>query len=518
MYQNENYSNKWFYAFITNMSYINDGMTEITITTDVFQTWQFDITWKQSFVEREMINVADDLIGANRINEGLETGEYVVKTQYPIHELEPYYIIAYIGEYFYDFDANNNPVGFWVNQKGYKYNGIYSSVTFIVCKDNGFRYIMERMKYEDNSNNILTIFTVPKFAIGDPIPPSGSGTSYTWQTLGFQVMDFDKFTTEYDLTNFMPALSNNEDFENYIPRNKKLLQYPYIYLGFNPPTGTPKVFRFEDFNDNKPGFYAYSEINPNPSVCLVPYSYRRQNKASYKNCLYDIISLSGYPTISYKTDVFNTWLAQNQEILNLSLSQEASSYQQQTANNIIGQVQDSVNTGLNLAGDISSNKNNTGNNSIIGNIKEITSAIGGAISRGVNQGFTDKNHELNVQMQMAQIEKQKMLPDTGVLSGSNSTLLGYGLNDENTFSVYCIKKEFAERIDKYFDMYGYKTNTLKIPNLNNRPNWNYIKTINANLIGNIPQNDLIAIKSFFDNGITLWHNPATYLDYSQNNR
>jgi len=43
------------------MEYINDNMTLISITTDVFQTWQFDFTFKQSFVEREMINVADDI-------------------------------------------------------------------------------------------------------------------------------------------------------------------------------------------------------------------------------------------------------------------------------------------------------------------------------------------------------------------------------------------------------------------------------------------------------------------------
>ena len=60
MYQNENYLDKWFYAFITGMRYINDGMTEISITTDVFQTWQFDLIYKQSFVEREMINTLDD--------------------------------------------------------------------------------------------------------------------------------------------------------------------------------------------------------------------------------------------------------------------------------------------------------------------------------------------------------------------------------------------------------------------------------------------------------------------------
>lgn len=61
MYQNTHYSNKWFYAFILGMEYVNDNMTRIVITTDPFQTWQFDITFMQSFVEREMIATNSDV-------------------------------------------------------------------------------------------------------------------------------------------------------------------------------------------------------------------------------------------------------------------------------------------------------------------------------------------------------------------------------------------------------------------------------------------------------------------------
>lgn len=61
MYQNENYSNKWFYAFITGMRYINDGMTAISISTDTWQTWQFDLKFYPSFIEREMIDPAQDV-------------------------------------------------------------------------------------------------------------------------------------------------------------------------------------------------------------------------------------------------------------------------------------------------------------------------------------------------------------------------------------------------------------------------------------------------------------------------
>ena len=61
MYKNKNYGDKWFYAFVIGMEYENDGRTNVAIQTDVFQTWQFDILWKQSFIEREMLSVADDI-------------------------------------------------------------------------------------------------------------------------------------------------------------------------------------------------------------------------------------------------------------------------------------------------------------------------------------------------------------------------------------------------------------------------------------------------------------------------
>ena len=170
----------------------------------------------------------------------------------------------------------------------------------------------------------------------------------------------------------------------------------------------------------------------------------------------------------------------------------------------------------------------------VGQVQNLVGGVGGLIGGGISGNYAGiatseintainmyssaKNHDFYIKQQMAQIEKQKLLPDKVSLSSSNATLIGYNLVDKNIFTRYNIKRQFAERIDKYFDMYGYLTNTVKIPNLNNRPNWNYVKTIGVNIIGDIPQEDLQTIKNMFDNGITLWHNKNTFLDYSQNNR
>ena len=89
----------------------------------------------------------------------------------------------------------------------------------------------------------------------------------------------------------------------------------------------------------------------------------------------------------------------------------------------------------------------------------------------------------------------------------------------NGFSFYkmAIKQEYAKIIDDFFSMYGYKVNEVKIPNITGRQNWNYVKTIDCNLLGDIPQEDMQKLKDIFNSGVTFWHNPNTFLDYSQSN-
>lgn len=74
--QNKPESYKYYFYYITNMEYISDELTDVTIKLDVFQTYQFDFHYLQSFIEREHTN--NDSVGANTIPEGLETGEYII--------------------------------------------------------------------------------------------------------------------------------------------------------------------------------------------------------------------------------------------------------------------------------------------------------------------------------------------------------------------------------------------------------------------------------------------------------
>lgn len=114
--------------------------------------------------------------------------------------------------------------------------------------------------------------------------------------------------------------------------------------------------------------------------------------------------------------------------------------------------------------------------------------------------------------------EHKMIPDS-----SRGNINGADINtasDQNGFYFYkkSIKAEFARIIDDFFSKFGYKVNRIKQPNIYGRQNWNYVKTVNAIVeADNVPEKYLEEYRQMLNSGITFWHNPATFLDYSQSN-
>ena len=118
MYKNAAYSNRWFYAFIEKMEYINDGRTDVKIRTDCMQTWMFDITINPSFVERE--HAASDEIGEHTIDEGIETGEYIVNNRYSLSTGDQLMIVVAVSK-----NASGEM------ETGYFYNGMTTGMTLM---------------------------------------------------------------------------------------------------------------------------------------------------------------------------------------------------------------------------------------------------------------------------------------------------------------------------------------------------------------------------------------------------
>lgn len=505
-YKNTDTSSKWYFAYIVKAEWLSEHSSKVYIKTDVWQTYQFNIDFKKSFVEREMINVADDIAGSNLEPEDLETGEYIQEENFSLSGFGICYVLA-CGR---DPATISGTGASTSTYHGNVVNNIASGLWYYIGNYTRVLGMIQTIVNAGYPDDIVSIYSIPTCAI------YGWSQDYTIEELddpnevwGFwcqNFADFDGLTWDVAI-----AMTN---LNGYTPRNKKLLQYPFCYLGFNAPNGATKIFRYENFTavtgTSNARFQIISEVNPNPNVYLIPYKYRESGNYNP----HEAVVFQGYPNIGYSTDYFSGWIAQNQNLLSIDYQRQDLNYDMSMSKQV-----------LNYASGIANSVGQITSGNIGAGIGTAIEQSGGAL---LNTYGLSKNYDLDIQTRQAQIEKQQMLPNKASLGGgSNATLIGYGYLKWSLFARYCIKPFFAARIDDYFDMFGYKTNSVKIPNINNRPNWNYIKTLGCiiqskpsttQVDNTVLQEDMQELKAMFDNGITLWHNPSTFLDYSQSNR
>ena len=147
------------------------------------------------------------------IPEGLETGEVKISGTASFSELTPFYIIAFVGD---NYLGNN--IG---KYRGKSYNGIYSGIMYLLT--NNIAIAIDNINNAGDGDKIVTIFTVPKCAIESELPSD-------WE-LGFVKPLTATFKANPITNNF---IQRPNSIDGYTPRNKKLLTYPYLYLGFNP--------------------------------------------------------------------------------------------------------------------------------------------------------------------------------------------------------------------------------------------------------------------------------------------
>lgn len=84
LFQNTAYGNKWFFAFIKSIDYINDNTSEINYELDVMQTWFFEAQLEPCFVERE--HAATDEIGENIAPEPVDLGPIICDDIYTMED------------------------------------------------------------------------------------------------------------------------------------------------------------------------------------------------------------------------------------------------------------------------------------------------------------------------------------------------------------------------------------------------------------------------------------------------
>lgn len=276
MFQNTAYGNKWFYAFVTGVEYVNNETSEIRFEIDVMQTWHFDYNVNMSFVEREM-SITDN-IGDNLVPENLELGEYVYKDLGLTSLFDLYQIVIAA-----TFDKDMN------DATGGMYGGVFSGLHYNVFStwQSAASFISEATE-QNKADGIVSIFMLPIAFTAD------------YQSTIPEVFDIER---DKNLT----------DIDGYVPKNNKLFTYPYNLLYVTNNEGNVANYAFEYFNTDKCNFNVSGAMCCTPECMLVPLNYKGVEK-NYNEKL----TIGNFPQCAYTVDTFKAWVAQNQNQLALN--------------------------------------------------------------------------------------------------------------------------------------------------------------------------------------------------------
>ena len=474
-FQNPDYSNKWFFAFIDKVNRLSDDATEIYYTIDIWSTWWDYWSTKACYIIRE--HVDNDTVGSNTIPEGLEHGPYIVNSVYydNIFSTTNYYIVV----------MSNTPgmtpaSGPYTNLGGAIINGYC-----YLCTEPDD--IKDRIYDATHSadTEILAVYTIPSVLI-DPsyISDPQTGLLNSWS---------------YPYTTKINTLSRPTALDGYTPVNKKLLTYPYCYCYFHNAVGNSNILYYEKAGTTSDqtvpagtiALRIYGVASLGTSVIAIPTAYD-----GLALSMKDAIPLGKLPVLGWSEDAYTNWLTQN--AVNIKGDRATQAIQ--------------MAGGLALAG-LGAGLSATGVGATIG-VGMISSGLGMTVSGGIgalNSNMEQYQHEIEPDSFKGNINSGDVIE---AIQGNYFYLEGM-----------TIRQEYARILDQYFTRYGYKVNKIARPLMVHRQNYNYVQIdkdstavySNNNNNINVPASELELINNIFRSGVTIWNNHNNFGDYSVSN-
>ena len=506
MFQNRKYGsgNKWFYAFIREVRYINDDTSEIIYTLDVMQTWlfQYKDNIEECYVEREH-TVSDELYEhvVPEDNWNITTRLCNEYDKFNIAGLtNALWNIAIITSDLWDSNMIINDAGETVKIKvSPKDNYNLGSITANYC---GIRSTYPVSSYKNTGFpfppfkicNIETPLYVYTFAFAqisqsfhlEDIIDVQRGSTYAKYKIDSSLNNFlntvnkesivyayyypsdlgsklSELSSPYESTKTPLTNNNTLTFagihgDAYTPKNKKLYINPYSILQVTNNSGQTKEYNFELFGEGA-SFDFRATVLLNPELRITPKNYSKSSVPF----LNEALLITELPELAFTVNAYQQYLINNGNRLATSL------------------VSDSI-MGLLSAG--------LGATGLVSPASATRQTIGSAIS------IADK---------LALLE-DKRKQASSIVGTANSPSLNFALGEIRfEFRTMRINGEMAKIIDEYFTRYGYKCMEIKKPNLKARPYFTYTKTIQCEINASIPQDDLENIKSVFNMGTTFWY-------------
>lgn len=503
MFQNTAFGTKWFYAFIDDIEYVNNITAEITYTIDDLQTWFFDYELEESWVERE--HSSTDVVGDNLIAENINLGTYFNDNEIGtgfFDEWVPVILTPYMVEQKTAFGDVGAGVQFWGpvttgmgtlpdssmitgNPSGLHAIACMSSTHTTQANCDLLDEILLGFNAYGKIDSIASVYFVPRHFID---------TTST----GYVYLDKEQRNMPNRIKTFATKPTTLGSYG--VPRNKKLLTYPFNFFTIETFDGDSYDYCYEFFSDANIQFRIDCTLTASPSFKAIPYGYK--NRTANQINMNESVTMNKLPIASYATNAFMNWLGQNKTAMVLNMMTGAFS-----SAPLLGKGLGHISAGEQMLTPKTQQLSKRGAEMMARGYSEI--------GRGAAYGTLGA-----IKQNMSAIAAHINLPNMPKGSIDGSVEVANGTKDIHYIHKY-VSPQIAASIDDYFDMYGYATHRVKVPNINVRPHWCYTKTLGCNIrpkpTKGLPNSAIENICSIYDNGITFWKNGNEVGDYSLNN-
>lgn len=503
MFQNTSFGNKWFYAFITEVNYVNNDVSEIKYEMDDEQTWMFDYEFDECFVQRE--HTETDNLYEHYEPEPVHVGEYVHINMTNLMSENDYPLVLIVQ--FTQVDVHIGQQHLQI--KGPRtYDNCPQGSVFMSFKNtqtglSTLQSILDALISDQSIDNLLNMYMVidPGFTYNELdacfVPTDTNGLHTVINGTLANNMSIPKSA---DTSNILLGGENLDpehgvNMTAYKPKNNKLYTYPYNFCSVFNGCGDSLSLRYEFGTDNSQniergtfGLKVISNITAPVQTVVSPINYKNINNdggniENFNNgLLMEQITQTNYPVCSWSFDAYKMWASR--EIPPILTSAVAD-----IGRGAIGLLNNPYEEGTKRYDQRRS-----------GVMNGIGSSLVSTASQLISEGY--------------------LASYAGTIAKGNANVGGALMpNKSLTFfsARTTITAQRAKVIDDFFTMYGYAVNRCKTPNRNSRPHWNYVKTVGCCIKGSIPADSAKHICEIHDKGITYWKNGDEIGNYSLDN-
>lgn len=468
---------KRFYGFITNKKMLSPDVTEIFFDIDVFQTYFLDTKLMPSFIERSHVHrwAENGYPVYNLVPEPIQKGtEHVAVKAVELVNPQTIYMAVCtdpltdaeddISTPYWSKSAQSTPraLHFYIfsgdtiplNEEPFGIGG-YTITQFM-------RWLTE--KGHEYAARVLSVVRL----LGCKVIPAGvqlmKGQFLKVMT---DLEDADLGAVDLNFYIHKPCAPNqakNYQFES------KLLTYPYSYVEITDNQGAPTIVKNEYLEHmERIHLGSYSSISPTPKTV---WFLKNPHNPAYME------------TYKKRYDNREIWHIND---ANMDIAILGHNFQEFLARK---KAQTITGAAVNLTQGITAG--------FMGNLPGVFGAVG-SIANTIASTVDIFNEPHSV---------KKMSNDIDFITSCGIERIFVTLKQ--------LDYRFLNVIGDFFHMFGYGINRVEMPKIRTRTRWNYLKTIDCNIINKtlpsnnqppyqVPQEYITKLKSILDAGVTFWH-------------